>query len=65
MLESLKHLKIADKEEVDSPGFRYAVSKIPSNPGAARGFVGSQCDDPQTPLALSKPSKLTWLECEM
>jgi len=39
MLESLKHLKIADKKEVDSPGFRYTVSKNPFNLGAVWRLV--------------------------
>ena len=40
-LEVLKHLKTEDMVEVDSPGFRYTVSKNPFNPGAVRRIIRS------------------------
>ena len=41
-LEALKNPKTEDMVEVDSPGFRYAVSKNPFNLRAVRRFVKSQ-----------------------
>ena len=39
MVKGLKRPKMADKEEVDSPGFRYTVTKNPFNPRAVLRFV--------------------------
>ena len=38
-LEALKHPKTENMVEVDSPGFRYTVSKNPFNPRAVLRLV--------------------------
>ena len=54
---------MADKERVDSPGFRYAVSKNPFNARAVRRFHHSRIKV-QVSLVLSNLSKIETLDAQ-